>query len=128
MFKTLLLIAIATICVSCEPKDELAGVWERQGNINGGLRVKVKKSDKIAYCEVVESGNNWRFSKGETKWHNIIFIGNGKYELEDLVKGNESEYRKAHMEISADTLRIKWFYENYNEVGSNQKWIRVKTD
>jgi hypothetical protein len=118
----------------CTTKDPILGTWERFGDYDPGMRIKITQNEYSINAEIIKpADNDTLFAVGDIKWKNIIKVGKNKYEFGNLTKYEyqfgslfENKYQDAYLTISNDTIKMRLFSKGNEIGGTEQPWKRVK--
>lgn len=134
--KTYIILLISVFFISCNHPDPLIGTWERFGEFDPGMRIKIYKTNNSMNAEIVKrADNDTLFEVGDIKWKNITKVNDNRYEFVNLRKfyqeyGSlfQNRYEDAYLLLVNDTIRMRLFSKGNDHLGTEQPWKRINAE
>jgi hypothetical protein len=134
--KTYIILLLTLFFINCNNPDPLIGTWERFGEFDPGMRIKIYKTNNSMIAEIVKRADkDTLFAVGDIKWKNIIKVNDNKYEFFNLRKYYEqygslfqNRYEEAYLILVNDTIKMRLFSRGNDILGTEQPWKRINAE
>ena len=131
-----LILSLSLILLSCQRKDEVIGVWVRQGDLLSGMKVQVIKKGNIINGVIVYTTDYTKssgFIENDIKWKGIKNVEGNDFEFYDLAKSVNNNgdiievyYDRARLIVENNIIYIRGYTKGRETIGTEQIWIKEK--